>query len=431
MGDKAEAATRRNFLRASAAGSLALVGVGWHETSGAGAHAAGPGPGPLKTETVPVALMLSSQLKAKLSALQMRQATADSQYAHEGDLVPRATFRHASVWRGSREQGNFQHHQQIGKFQGRYYVAWSNGLLDEEGLGQQVLVAHSADGLQWSDPQPAVARSQGGDGLVYNSVGLLATDKELFLYCWTYAAIRDANAPRGRRMEPGTNRIDLYASSDGKQWTLRTPKLLHPGRDHGPMMEAPRRMREGVLLCGGSQNGPVVFRWPGGDPTHAPEVIRVPPSKISFPYGEATWYQTADGLIVMFWRDEAKSLQLYVNTSTDGGLTWTPPILSDIPNSMQRVYAGTLPDGRHYLINDANPRLLDRRQLTIALSKDGRTFDSIYMLVDDPVRQRFPGGAKVNGWQYPCALVDGSKMLVAYSVNKEDIECGVLDLTRI
>jgi hypothetical protein len=198
------------------------------------------------------------------------------------------------------------------------------------------------------------------------------------------------------------------------------------------MFEAPRPTRDGTYLCGGSQSGPVVFRWKGTALAEKPEVVRVPPAPdASFPYGEATWCQAADGLIVMFWRDEACSCRLYVNFSSDDGHTWTAPILCDIPNSMQRVYAGSLPDGRVYLINDANPRLLERRQLTIATSRDGRQFDRIAMLVDDPVRQRFPGLLKVHGWQYPCALADGNRLLIAYSVNKEDIECGVLDTSEI
>ena len=81
--------------------------------------------------------------------------------------------------------------------------------------------------------------------------------------------------------------------------------------------------------------------------------------------------------------------------------------------------------------NDANPRLLDRRQLRIAISNDGRTFSQIAMLVDDPTKQRFPGLLKAHGWQYPCALVDEDRLLVAYSVNKEDLECGIVPLKAL
>ena len=209
-----EALTRRNFLRASASGGLALAGLGWGET-GHAADVAKAASLTLKTETATVAVMLSPQIKAKLDALQMRQAMTDAgAKTSEKDVLPRASFPHASVFRGSREHGNFQHHQQLTKFQGRYYLGWSNGLVGEEEPGQQILIASSADGLHWTDPQPAVARHQGGGALVHNCVGLLGTEKELFLYCWDEEVMSDAKSPGVRRIEEESKRVDLYASPD-------------------------------------------------------------------------------------------------------------------------------------------------------------------------------------------------------------------------
>lgn len=432
---------RRDFLVRAGAG-LAAASAGSKGTALAQEKAspvAGALPG-LTIKQQPVARMLSRGVFVTLRRLHMRQAMTDANclatyndqgYRGEADLMPRAPFQRASVFRGSREHGNYQHHQQITKFRGRYYLAWSNGLLDEEAPGQQILIAHSTDGLHWSEPQPALPREK--DGLVHNCAGLHGGEKELLLYVWNEVAASDAKAPGMRRIEAASKRVDLYASSDGERWTPRTPRMMEPGKDHCPMFEAPRPTRDGIWLCGGSCNGPVVFRWKSKDHlSQPPEIIRVPdaPDAI-FPYGETSWYQTRDGLLVMFWRDEGQSMRLYVNTSADGGRSWTQPILSDIPNSMQRVSAGNLPDGRAYLISDANPKLLDRRQLTIALSEDGRTFDRILMLVDDPVKQRIPGLLKAHGWQYPHTLVDGSKLFIAYSVNKEDIECGIVDLAKL
>jgi len=429
--------TRRVVVQTvtAAAGGLALGLL--DSPTGHAADTRIPG---VHVENVPRARMLGPDVRRTLQRLHMRQAMTeasclmtyeDQGYRAEAALVDRLPFQRRPVFRGSRQTGNYQHHAQVARFKGRYYLAWSNGLADEEAPGQQILVASSADGLAWSEPVPAVPR-QAQDGLVHNCVGLLGTDAELFLFCWTELAIRDARLPGMRRIDAASKRVDLYASADGNTWQLRTPRLLDPGKDHAAMFEAPRPAAGGALLCGGSHNGPVVFRWNNADVTRPPDVVSVPPAaEASFPYGEATWYRAPDGLLVMFWRDEAQSVRLYVNSSADGGKTWTAPILSDIPNSMQRVFAGNLADGRAFLINDANPRLLDRRQLTLALSKDGRVFDRIYMLVDDPVRQRFPGLLKAHGWQYPCALVDGERMLIAYSVNKEDIECGVVDLARL
>jgi len=148
-------------------------------------------------------------------------------------------------------------------------------------------------------------------------------------------------------------------------------------------------------------------------------------------YGEGTWYQTDDGTIFLYTRDEGQSLHLYVAVSEDDGLTWTAPTLSDFPDSMSRVYAGRLPDGRFYLAGNSYLKLLDRMHLMISISKDGYKFDKMYTLLDDPTAQRRKGLLKCHGYQYPCCLIDGDKMLIGYSINKEDIECGIINLADL
>ena len=155
------------------------------------------------------------------------------------------------------------------------------------------------------------------------------------------------------------------------------------------------------------------------------------PEGAVFPYGEGSWYQLVDGKIIAFWRDEGGSCRMWVNYSDDGGKTWAPPMISDIPDSMSRIYAGRLQDGRYYLCNNAFATLLDRRHLFLLLSEDGLVFKSVYLLIDDPTSQRLKGLLKADGYQYPCCLVDGDRLLVAYSVNKEDIECGIVDTKGI
>jgi len=57
----------------------------------------------------------------------------------------------------------------------------------------------------------------------------------------------------------------------------------------------------------------------------------------------------------------------------------------------------------------------------------------IYMvrLIKEPTRQRFLGHLKRDGYQFPSCLVDGDRLLIGYCVNKEDIECGIVDTTEI
>ena len=66
----------------------------------------------------------------------------------------------------------------------------------------------------------------------------------------------------------------------------------------------------------------------------------------------------------------------------------------------------------------------------LLLSEDGYVFDKVYLLIDDPTSRRVTGLLKADGYQYPCCLPDGDRLLVGYSVNKEDIECGIIPLQQ-
>jgi len=67
----------------------------------------------------------------------------------------------------------------------------------------------------------------------------------------------------------------------------------------------------------------------------------------------------------------------------------------------------------------------------LLLSDDGYVFNKVYLIADDPTAQRFAGLLKVNGYQYPCCLPDADRLLIAHSVNKEDIECGTVNATEV
>ena len=58
--------------------------------------------------------------------------------------------------------------------------------------------------------------------------------------------------------------------------------------------------------------------------------------------------------------------------------------------------------------------------MTIALSNDGVLFDRAYAVRAEPTSMRFTGTNKMNGWQYPTAVVWKDHLYIAYSVNKED-----------
>jgi len=265
---------------------------------------------------------------------------------------------------------------------------------------------------------------------VHNCVALYAQAETLYIVDWHEEAIRDANVVGMRRIVPESNRLELLASTDGERWELARP-LDERIR---VVFEAPRLTAEGRLMCVCSTTDcqPGMLLWPGDDILVDPEIVPLPtPPGAAFPYGEGSWYQTDDGRIIIFWRDEGASCRVWVNYTDDGGRSFVPPMISDIPDSMSRVYAGRLADGRYFLCNNAFPTLLDRRHLTLLLSDDGYEFNKVYLLVDDPTSQRLKGLLKADGYQYPVCLPEAGRLLVGYSVNKEDIECGAVDVADV
>ena len=61
-----------------------------------------------------------------------------------------------------------------------------------------------------------------------------------------------------------------------------------------------------------------------------------------------------------------------------------------------------------------------RFPLTIALSTDGVLFDRAFVVRSEKTSMRFKGTNKLDGWQYPTAVVWKDHLYVAYSINKED-----------
>jgi hypothetical protein len=232
-----------------------------------------------------------------------------------------------------------------------------------------------------------------------------------------------------------TNFSKLWASEDGEHWRLVQ-------RDLAPvlfMLHPPVPTPQGRLLQGAAnfRGRPVVLLWPGLNPEEPPQLIEQP-----WPvderhfyeghdlgiwcYGENCFYALDDGTLVMLFRNENGTCQAGVSLSTDGGQSWSSVMQSNFPDSASRMAVGRLADGRYFVIGNSTRRYMDRNFFAISLSPDGRKFTSMHRLIAEPTRQRLPGELKCHGYQYPAVFVDGNRLLIAYSVNKEDIECGIV-----
>jgi hypothetical protein len=385
-------------------------------------------------------LVVSAGLEAKLSDFQFRLGAEQAGYptiagwhpampAGWGEFPP-VPFERSVVYRGSPDRWAYSHHQSIARFRDRVVVSWSNGLRHEDYVGQEVHLAWSRNGQTWSEPI-AVAATPAESGLVRNNAGLFATADRL--YCYVGVANnfgRDVASPGMNVVARSRIRLDVYETADLETWKL------HEGVcEDVYLFEGPRPTRDGPLLCCGfslTDHHAMVLRWDDpGRPSAVPRVVHLPASSEGVLPEQGTWYQLDDGRIFLFQRDGSLSGRLALTVSGDGGGTWSDLQRTNFPNTYSRAFAGRLSDGRFYLAGNNYDRFLDRRSLLVALSDDGTTFDRQYLLVSGATTRRVEGRHKEDGYHYPNCLVDGRRLLVTYSVNKEDIEVGIADMAAV
>lgn len=375
-----------------------------------------------------------------LQAFKVCGCTRGDGFAGQG-VIPDIDMRRVSVFRTDKKKGTYNHHSCLTKWKNKYWFAWDNCRKNEEFPGQKTLISCSDNACAWSEPV-IVADGDEKKGMLRNIGALYPAENKLYAFIQEKWDLVHATSPE-MSIHDNTRvsyRFDLHETENGVNWKVAS-------KGHFDIMwtlEAPRLTKEGRLLGPATTHNtkPGVILWPGSDPSEKPEVIEIPyradinnyydgHDEGIFAYGEASWYQDDDERIWMWHRDESGSGRLGVSLSEDGGRSWTEVMRSNFPDSMSRVFAGRLNDGRFFIVGNSTRQFMDRNFFSISLSNDGAKFDKMYRLIPESTKQRFPGHLKGHGYQYPSCLVDGDTLFIGYSVNKEDIEVGILDTTKL
>ena len=138
-----------------------------------------------------------------------------------------------------------------------------------------------------------------------------------------------------------------------------------------------------------------------------------------------------DGTIVMLFRDQKSSFQKLAAISNDNGKSYSKPTLTNMPDGRTKQCAGNLPDGTAFIVScPANGKR--RWPLILQLSSDGIIFDQAILLrsgsSNDLPPRRYEGRYKTLGYNYPKAIIWHEKLYIAYSTNKEDVECTIMKI---
>lgn len=317
------------------------------------------------------------------------------------------------------------------------------------------------DGVTWSKPQKirdAVHAEKSGE--VKPSAAAPAIAHPWQLKSWdgnTYVQFKNRYFGKGYAFSgPGPRRTEYSVSKDGKTWAK--PQFLlddqgqaidgyvHPNYrfENGRLLAVDARLTEGdrivpAMLYTDDPRGITGWKraeWqtlPGGPKNIGREC-------------ESSKFTRAGGALVVVSRDLGGSYRILATVSTDHGESWSPTVITDMPDSNSMQCAGNLPDGTAFLVNNPSTARIEtegffpnvgwkdksgRREripLSVTLSRDGKHFDRAFLLRggDDLQRIRYPGRHKLSGFSYPGALVHNGYLYISYAANKEDAQ-----LTRV
>lgn len=209
----------------------------------------------------------------------------------------------------------------------------------------------------------------------------------------------------------------FMVSPDGGQAWLEPRRL--PEDVLGPVKNKPIQLPNGDLLCGSSSehNGwrvhfertPDLGRtWEIIGPIHDGKKIgAIQPSLLIHPGGRLQALgRTRQGKIFETW-------------SEDQGRTWSPMALTELPNPNAGTDAVTLQDGRHLLVYNHTRR--GRSPLNVAISPDGRNWQAVLVLENDPGKE----------FSYPAVIQAADGLIhVTYTWHRKRIKHAVLDPAR-
>lgn len=281
-------------------------------------------------------------------------------------------------------------------------AAWFGG--SEEGHPDVVIYLARREGGRWSKPVRVV------DGV--------QPDGQRFP-CWNPVLVRPRVGPilLFAKVGPSPSRwwgVVTTSEDDGSTWS-KVRRL--PDGILGPIKNKPIELADGPLLCPSSQEDPKLgwrvflektgdlgMTWEQVGPLNdGIEIAAIQPSILRYPGARLQLLcRTRQGRLAESWSD-------------DRGQTWSPMILTAVRNPNSGTDAVTLADGRQVLV--FNPVERGRTPLVVAISGDGRNWETMVTLEDQP-----------GEYSYPAVIQSAEGLIhVAYTWKRSRIRHVVID----
>ena len=312
----------------------------------------------------------------------------------------------------------FLHGVAIVKFKGKMYCAWAHNKVQENSDNEEVNYAVSDDnGKTWSkciignlNPETGVAASHGA---------FLVHKEKLYFFAPQFKGILGAEMLKMSAYvfdEENEHFRYMGVALNERFWPMCEPVLLENGN----------YIMAGVYVASdymSPDNAAAVAISHGSDILHW-DMIKIEHSEAVRVWGECTI--TVDGSCCkMYCREHSGKHKALYSESFDFGHTWSEMDLSDLPMIDSKPYAGTLSDGRNYLICSCAKDIQKRDPLTIALTeKCEDKFSKIFIIDEGKILS------------YPYAIESGNKLYVAYSsstegYNRNSAELAIIDIADL
>lgn len=322
----------------------------------------------------------------------------------------------------------YRHHVKIAEQSGTVFVAFSLGGTNEDAGGQMVGLCYSTDaGATWSAPVLIVPAQStfSGTGASYQTGTRICYPRNFTLYGGQLYLICGVDTVGGsssgsnigaallaRAVNTNGTVGDLFRISSATYAAIDGKTEVDYDGTLGPPLMADAKL---YGTWGGSGTGQVQSEWLGF--TRWRESNYVEPSTFPADDGGSTFYR--------LWRKQG--IRVFLSYSDDGGITFSRPFETSIPNSPSSTCGLRLSDGRFAILGNPVDNGTNRDPLFLALTGVGSTdIEDVYAirqgLSSSPT---YAGTGKGGGASYVSAVevdVSGTPYLyIAYSMQKETI----------
>ena len=300
----------------------------------------------------------------------------------------------------------FLHDTMVVQLGGRLLTAWYN-CSEDEIVGRTVIRGRwSQDGgATWSAPEIICEDDREG----YHMVPV--TFSEYDGQIWAYVTRMTAHdRPVGY----------VCAAYDGARWQIRSE------REAPVLLNTLPQKTEGRWIVGGRMSAargelpliPIVALAAPGAPAEW-TIVKLPGPwnrgeyPLQFPETALLVERNRVDALV---RNDAGPMGCF--TSLNGGQSWSEMRPCSLPIAPAKMYGGTLPDGRQYLIYNELTARKDRSRLVLAL-RDGpeKPFTRAWLLADgyDEAIEAGPY------WHYPCACTADGRLYVSCTASGQGV----------